>query len=223
MQKSVKKQGLAALAYDEIKELIVSNQLTPGQFITETEMQERLDMGRTPVRDAMRELERDQLLVIHPRRGAEVSSVAPRKIRELFEARMLIEPAILKAEMEKLDMDRLREMQQLFSKHIDKDSPDLDDEIIELADIDNEFHRMITDLCDNSYIDRLIDSLFDFQRMIRIIVSHNVDRFNASNIEHVKLIDAILDGDNEKAEKLLTEHLSNSLEATLQNFLVMQL
>lgn len=223
MQRTAKKQGLAEIAYDEIKELIITNQLVPGQYITETEMQERLNMGRTPVRDAMRELERDQLLVIHPRRGAEVSSIAPRKIRELFQARMLIEPAILKAEMGKLDMDRLRQMQKEFKKHIDKDLPDLYNEIVELADVDNEFHRMITDLCDNSYIDRLIDSLFDYQQMIRIIVSHNVDRFNASNAEHVKLIDAILEGDRETAQRLLTEHLSNSLEATLQNFLKTQI
>lgn len=223
MQKITKKQGLAEVAYDEIKELIISNQLEPGQYITETEMQQRLDMGRTPIRDAMRELERDQLLVIHPRRGAEVSSITPRKIRELFQVRLLVEPSILKTEMDGLDMDRLREMQTEFSKHIDKDSPTLYDEIVELADVDNEFHRMITDLCDNSYVDRLIDSLFDYQRMIRIVVSHNVDRFNESNMEHVKLIDAILDGDCETACDLLTEHLSNSLEATLQNFLKTQL
>jgi len=223
VQKYTKKPGLAEVAYDEIKELIISNQLEPGQYITETEMQERLEMGRTPIRDAMRELERDHLLVIHPRRGAEVSSITPRKIRELFQVRMIVEPSILRADMDKLDMNRLREMQKQFSKHIDENSPDLYDEIIELADIDNEFHRMITDLCDNSYIDRLIDSLFDYQRMIRIIVSHNVDRFNESNMEHVILIDAILEGDRDTAHRLLTEHLSNSLEATLQNFLKTQL
>ena len=62
------KSNLSKKAYSEIKKLILQNVIKPGQFITEMEMQERLCIGRTPIRDAFRELERDQLVIIHARK-----------------------------------------------------------------------------------------------------------------------------------------------------------
>lgn len=209
------KAGLSAKAYQEIKELIVNSIIKPGQFITEAEMQERLGLGRTPVREAFHELARDQLVVIHSRRGVEVSGISPKKIREIFEARKILEPELLWQNMDKLDREWLLEMRKKFSVIIDPDSENLEKEIIELANIDNQFHRIITDFGENSYIDRLLDSMFDYLTMIRITVSRNVERFNASNKEHIVIIDYILEGNREAAKKEMYEHLENSLDATL--------
>lgn len=213
------KSGLSGQAYDKIKELIVNSTIKPGQFITEAEMQECLGLGRTPVREAFHELARDQLVVIHSRRGVEVSTISPKKIREIFEARKMLEPEILRLNMDKLDRDWLLDMREKFSVTINPQLPDLEKEIIEQANIDNQFHREITDLCENSYIDRLLDSMFDYLTMIRISVSHNVERFNASNKEHLVILDHILNGNGEEAKKELYIHLENSLTATLLNTL----
>lgn len=213
------KSGLSGQAYNEIKKLIVNNTIKPGQFITEAEMQERLGFGRTPVREAFHELARDQLVVIHSRRGVEVSTISPKKIREIFEARKMLEPEILRMNMDKLDRDWLTDMRRKFSITINPQSPRLEEEIVELANIDNQFHREITDLCENSYIDRLLDSMFDYLTMIRITVSHNVERFNESNREHLIILDHLLNGNGEEAKRELYVHLENSLNATLLNTL----
>lgn len=216
------KLGLSAQAYEEVKALIVNNAIKPGQFITEAEMQERLGFGRTPIREAFHELARDQLVVIHSRRGVEVSTISPKRIREIFEARKMLEPNILFDHMEQLDQAWLMDMREKFSAFIDQESTGLEAEIVELANIDNQFHRVITDLCENSYIDRLLDSMFDYLTMIRITVSHNVERFNESNKEHLVIIDKIINGEKEDAKREMYLHLDNSLDATLLNTLAGQ-
>ena len=209
------KSNLSKKAYSEIKKLILQNVIKPGQFITEMEMQERLCIGRTPIRDAFRELERDQLVIIHARKGVEVVNISPKKIREIFEIRMMIEPEILYTNMEKLDRKWLMEKREFFSMSVDKDSKNLKEIIIESAVADDMFHKRITDLCENSYIDRLVNSVFDYLAMIRVITSHNIDRLNASTKEHVKIIDCVLNEEREEAKEKLYNHIKTSLDETL--------
>lgn len=215
--KRMSKSNLSEKAYREIKKLIVHNILKPGQFITETEMQERLEIGRTPVRDAFRMLENDQLLVIYPRRGVEVANISSKKIRDIFEVRKLLEPEILYNNMDKLDKEWLLEMKSQFSVHVEKNDPQLEKTIIGLSDADNDFHRTIIEACDNSYINKMLNSIFAYLAMICVITSHDVNRFNESNREHVEIIECVLNGKKDKARDKLREHIEMSLDMTLLN------
>lgn len=213
------KSYLSQQAYKEIKRLIVHNDLKPGQFITELEMQERLNIGRTPVRDAFRMLENDQLVVIHARRGIEVANVSPKKIREIFEVRRILEPDILYSNCELLDKEWLLEMKEKFNIHVDENTQNLEKQIIESSELDNYFHKKIVESSNNSYINKLKNSVFAYLAMICVITSHDVKRLNESNREHIEIIECILDGKKEEARDKLRKHIEVSLEVTMQNFM----
>src|SRR5262245_66507060 len=84
-------QSLSDRAYYAISELIVTLELPPGSVVSERELMERLGVGRTPVREALRDLAREQLVEVYPRRGIFVSSVYAGDIAGLSEVRLVLE------------------------------------------------------------------------------------------------------------------------------------
>ena len=69
------KTGLSTIAYQQIKSLILENKLQPGQFVNESQLQEILGLGRTPVREAILQLAENELITVHPRKGIEISRI----------------------------------------------------------------------------------------------------------------------------------------------------
>ena len=91
-----KRESLSQVAYDQIKAMILQKELIPGQFINESQLQEMLCLGRTPVREAILALAQDNLVTVHPRRGIEITRPTPKDIHDIFEIRSLLEPTILR-------------------------------------------------------------------------------------------------------------------------------
>lgn len=216
----MKKEGLTRQAYKTIKKMIITNQLAPGQFVNEAQMQEHLGLGRTPVREAFLALSRDQLVTIHPRRGIEISPISPKKIHDLFEIRAIIEPDILYKTMEQLDPEWLISMRSAFLATTSDDSDILSTQegIMNCVQLDDEFHQKLVTSLGNKYADSLMDSFFDYLMMIRIAVTSSAQRYKESNLEHVGIIDAILQGDHKGACEKLKEHIETSYTATIQNY-----
>jgi DNA-binding GntR family transcriptional regulator len=91
------KPTAADLAYAAIRDLILRTELRPGQVLSEAAMSERLQIGRTPLRDALRLLSHDGLVVIEPRRGTMVAPLTVSDLDAIFEARIAIESTIADA------------------------------------------------------------------------------------------------------------------------------
>ena len=101
--------SLADKAYHEIRGLIVSLELAPGAVIDERELIERLEIGRTPVREALRRLAHERLVEVYPRRGMFVTGVDVRELARLSEVRELLEPEAARLAAERAtDADRGR-------------------------------------------------------------------------------------------------------------------
>ena len=81
--------SLSKQAYDQIKSMILQKELAPGQFVNESQLQESLGLGRTPVREAVLALAQDNLVQIHPRKGIEITRPTPKSIHDIFEIRSL--------------------------------------------------------------------------------------------------------------------------------------
>src|SRR5882757_1487828 len=105
--------SLAEKAYRAIRELIVSLELAPGAVIDERELMERLEIGRTPVREALRRLAHERLVEVYPRRGMFVTGVDVRELARLSEVRELLEPEAARLAAERAtdtDRDQLAEL-----------------------------------------------------------------------------------------------------------------
>jgi DNA-binding GntR family transcriptional regulator len=215
-----RKEGLSQQAYKTIKNMILRNELSQGEFISEASLQERLGIGRTPVREAVLQLSQDQLVTIYPRKGIAVARISPKSVRDIFEIRSILEPEALRKGASKLAGEWLREMRDRFAGHSNETAPISREDAIKLADLDDQFHSGLIGTMENQYANGLMRSFMDYLVIIRsTVTATDTSRFRESNEEHIKIIDAILAGDVELACERLSEHIRISFDESIRKIL----
>lgn len=211
-----KKEGLSTVAYKEIKSMILTNVLKPADIFSESQLQEMLNIGRTPVREAVLKLSQEGFLIVHPRRGIEVARISPKRIKDIFEIRSLMEPEILRAGFSRIDRDRLQEIRQEFLSHIGSDVNLTKSDTLYLSALDNEFHMVIVNSISNDYASELMISFNDYLTLFRASTTIENIRFEPSNLEHIAIIDSILNEDVEEAALRLFNHLDESYKESIK-------
>ena len=144
------KTNLKTLAYNTIKQKIVTCEYAPGTFLNEEILTDELKISRTPIRDALSRLEQEGLIEIKPKKGITVTALSIKDVNMIFEIRKLYEPYILKNYGSFLDEDKLNEFYHIFS-HKDANSECFQNNNY-FYDLDSSFHQMIMDACPNIYL-----------------------------------------------------------------------
>ncbi len=211
-----KKEGLSDQAYKQIKSMILSNQLQSGTILSEAHFQKILEIGRTPVREAIIQLSQEGFLIVHPRRGVEVSRISPKRIKDIFEIRCIIEPQILRMGFKKIDRFWLNNMKEEFLHYINNDCDLSLEDTIHLSELDNELHRGIVDSAGNVYASEMMSSFYDYLTLFRASNISSDTRSEPSNQEHVAIIESILGGEVDQACNNLAEHLAQSYEESIK-------
>ena len=211
-----KKEGLSVRAYKEIKSMILTNVLKPADIFSESQLQEMLKIGRTPVREAVLQLSQEGFLIVHPRRGIEVARISPKRIKDIFEIRALIEPEILQIGFSRIDRDKLQEIRDEFLIYRSGNFNLSKEDTLHLSALDNEFHMTIVNSINNDYASELMMGFQDYLTLFRASTTIENIRFEPSNLEHIAIIDSILNGDLEEAVLLLTNHLDESYKESIK-------
>src|SRR5581483_540246 len=142
-------QSLADKAYHEIRGLIVSLELAPGAVIDERDLIERLGIGRTPVREALRRLALERLVEVYPRRGMFVTGVDVRQLARLSEVRAVLEPEAARlAAGRATDADR---------EELDALLEELDAGGAELMELDERIHRAVYRAAHNDLLEATLE------------------------------------------------------------------
>ena len=213
------KTALKDQAYDAIKKMILFGELRPGQLLNETELQNWIGIGRTPVREALLSLAHDMLVVIHPRKGIEVATVSPKKINEIFEIRLTMEVSMLRAYMNRLDNEWLMELQDAFHT-LTLMAITGKDTIRHIVEQDDRFHSGIIHASGNLMAENIMSGFLDYLMLLRVTTTNSDEtRHVASEREHIQIIQYILSGDNDAACNALREHLEISWKATLESYM----
>lgn len=200
----VKKNTLQEQAYLYIKSKIVNLGFKPGEFITDLQIAESLDISRTPVREAFRILEHEGLLIYEPKRGWKVYSLTLNDINEIFEIKINLETLLARKAAQSTDKVLRKKLKDTInSMRQAADSEDVDAWI----DLDQDLHRLIFMMADNQRAMNYIENLNDQWNRLRVGFSARTGRISRSIIEHEKMIDAILAGDSNKAEEETISHL----------------
>ena len=198
-------QSLADKAYHAIRGLIVSLELAPGALIDERELIERLGIGRTPVREALRRLALEQLVEVYPRRGMFVTPVDVRALARLSEVRAVLEPAAARLAAERAtDADR-EELALLLSE--------LDAGGSELIDLDERIHRAVYRAAHNDLLAVTLEQYYVLALRIWSLALDRAVELEAAVAEHRALLAAIHDGDGERAEETMRAHVENFEQA----------
>ena len=201
-------------AYDVIKNKIVTCHFLPNTFINEVSLCEEIGVSRTPIREAMNKLEQEGLIKVYPKRGALVTDISLSMINEIFQVRMLLEPHIILSCARNIDKDKFANVKERLLDDLKL----FDMESIYLTDMD--IHNLILKSSDNRYFISLMESIFDQNHRLRIIAGQRVQkRLETTNVEHLRIIDALLLGNWQDAANAMHVHLENSKQAAFDGLM----
>ena len=188
-------------AYLRIRDLIVSLELPPGSIVNERELMERLRLGRTPVREALRALAQEKLVDVFPRRGMFVSSVNARDLASLSEVRAVVESHAARLAAERATDDERRTAAELA------DELDRTTGTRELIDLDQRIHRHVYRCAHNPFLEATLNEYYVLTLRIWFLALDRVARLDEAVHEHRELMEAIRDGDGARAEDAMRRHV----------------
>lgn len=191
-------------AYQFLKKKILMNELAPNEYLEEKKICEWTGMSRTPIREAINRLAQEGLVTVIPNKGGFVASLDIQRVRELFEARIELEPMVLKKGFERIDPEVMERFRREFEEGLEKkDYPFLHEK-------DYEFHNYLNSLCGNEFLVRTMDHLQDLFQMIRTQDFYSRERTENGAREHIQMIDLAGRGDREAMAELLILHIQNT-------------
>jgi DNA-binding GntR family transcriptional regulator len=197
--------SLADKAYHEIRGLIVSLELAPGAVIDERRLIERLGIGRTPVREALRRLAQERLVEVYPRRGMFVTGVDVRELARLSEVRELLEPEAARLAAERAtDADRA-ELAALVEE--------LDRGGSELMELDERIHRAVYRAAHNDLLEATLEQYYVLALRIWSIALDRAHELEEAVEAHRALLEAIQSGDGERAADTMRAHVQDFEQA----------
>jgi DNA-binding GntR family transcriptional regulator len=197
--------SLADKAYHEIRVLIVSLELAPGAVIDERDLIERLGIGRTPVREALRRLAQERLVEVYPRRGIFVTGVDVRELARLSEVREVLEPEAARLAAERAtDADRA-ELAALVEE--------LDRGGGELMELDERIHRAVYRAAHNDLLEATLEQYYVLALRIWSIALDRAHELEEAVEAHRALLEAIQAGDGERAADTMRAHVQDFEQA----------
>jgi len=198
--------SLAEKAYHAIRDLIVSLELAPGALIDERELIERLGIGRTPVREALRRLAQERLVEVYPRRGMFVTGVDVRELARLSEVRAVLEPEAARLAAERATEDDRAEIADLL------DELEADDDRA-LIDLDERIHRAVYRAAHNDLLEATLEQYYVLALRIWVMALDRAHELKDAVQEHRALLEAIRDGDPGRAAETMRSHVQNFEQA----------
>ena len=208
MPRTIQPVSLADKAYQAIRELIVSLELAPGAVIDEPELMERLGIGRTPVREGLRRLAHERLVEVYPRRGMFVTGVDVRELARLSEVRAVLEP-----EAARLAAERATELDRTaIAELLDElGAGGRDDR--ELMELDERIHGAVYRAAHNDLLEATLGQYYVLALRIWSMALDRQEELEEAVDAHRTLLEAIRDGDGERAAETMRAHVQNFEQA----------
>ena len=187
-------------AYEYIRGEIVHNQFRPNEVISENQITDKLNMSRTPVREALKQLEADGLIEMRGRENV-VAPLTVDAVQEVYELRSLLETFALKKTINLIPIVKLNELEEAFEQAAAKEDWD------EYLQVDTDFHELITHIAGHPRLAQFLSILKAQTARTRHVSSYNHNRMSRSLEEHKEIIKWLRQRNLDEAEKALAYHL----------------
>jgi DNA-binding GntR family transcriptional regulator len=207
-------QTNAEQAYQEIKQRIITTELSPGSVINEAEMMEELGFGRTPVREALKKLQSDDLVVVKPRRGIFVSELAITDLSQIFEVRIELESLAAKIAAQRITDSQLEQLSQLADQYQTSANSSRE----EMIELDGKFHALIREATHNRFLISNLEYYYNLSLRIWYLA---LPRAAVEEIDvgaHCEIYEAIAEGNQDLAAERIAKHISD-FHKTIKTYL----
>ena len=213
-QEVTDKFSLRGRVFHKIREDILSGKYKDNEELKEVAIGEELGVSRTPVREAFRQLELEGLIHIIPNKGAYVTGITVKDVKDIYMMRSLLEGLCAKWATENISKEQLEEMEEnvyLAEFHASKGNTQ------QLADLDNRFHEIMYEACNSKMLEKQLRDFHDYVLRVRKKTLSQNQRSTASNKEHKFIFEAIRSGDPVRAEEEATKHVLSAYENMVKN------
>ena len=191
-------------AYDRIRETIITLQLAPGTLVNEQKLADDLHMGAGPVREALKLLAHDELIVITPRHGLYVANIDLPDLEQISEVRLTLEPMCAGLAAQRATTDDLTVLEALREQQAATEPGDNR----RLLDVDHKFHQAIVRAAKNKYLVRTLEHLFGLSQRLWYLALPQLDMLPGAVAEHLNLVESIKSKDADLARKIMYDHIS---------------
>ena len=203
---------LRDLVYTTLRQAILKGELEPGERLMEIQLAEKMGVSRTPIREAIRRLEKESLVIMVPRKGAEVAGISEKILKDVLEIRMTLEKLALRLAISRADSEDIRKLEVCETKFQHAvESRDL----IEMAEADEQFHFVIYEAANNEKLTEILNSLKE--NMYRYRMEYLKDENYRRDLlnEHNALIEAFKHKDLEQGVIVTDQHIKNQEKAVI--------
>lgn len=204
--------SLSSRVFQKIRDNILNGTYKEQDELRENTIGKELGVSRTPVREALRQLELEGLVTIIPNKGAYVTGITPKDVKDIYIVRSLLEGLCARWATEHIaeeQLDELEEIVLLSEFHIKKEGHN---NIEQIAILDGRFHAVLYEASDSRILSHV---LMDFHRYVQMARKSSIvseERARKSIREHKQILRAIKDKDADLAEQLANEHILHVIQ-----------
>lgn len=195
--------------YDLIKGRILEGTYAAHSPVRETAVASELEVSRTPVREALRELISEGWLEAIPHAGARVAAWTARDASEVFEIRLALEPLAIRLAAESIQKETLQQLKQLAEQmeSLVEAVPSDPEARNQIAALNYHFHRLLVSCCKNQRLNILLENIVPNSVIRRNLISYSLEHLRRSMQHHRELIDALQASNGDWAENIMRAHL----------------
>ncbi len=193
----------ADIAYQIIKEKIITVEMPPGSTIQESELMKQLNLGRTPIREALKQLETDKLVVTVPHRGTFVADVQISDLHHIYEVRLYLEGLCARLAAERASPAQVEEMASCCRDMLAPAR--METRILIL--IDRQFHWLLAQAARNRFMASEVELYYNLALRLWHLALHKVTSLDLDTERHFAILAAVKAGQAGQAEELMKQHI----------------
>ena len=204
---------LRDVVFKKLRRAILLEELKAGERLTEIHLADKLGVSRTPIREAIRKLELEGLVIMVPRRGAVVAEITERSLKDVLEVRRVLDMLSAELACDRIDEEGKRALENAciaFEEAVKSG------DLREIAQKDVELHNIIVEATGNCVLQQMISSLSE--QMYRYRFEYIKDESGHENLvnEHRMIYESIMNGDREKAAAAARLHIDNQEQSIIR-------
>lgn len=199
--------SLSSQVFNKIQDDIINGRYKPGDSLVETKLAEELGVSRTPVREAIRQLELEGLVTYIPNKGVYVTGITKRDIEDIYTIRSLVEGLAVRWAIERIEESELKKLEEtveLMEYYTEKGDME------QVTKLDTRFHEIIYDACKSRVLQNTLKNLLRYVKKARLTSLKVPKRAYQSLEEHKQILNAFKNHELEKGEQLMIHHISRA-------------
>lgn len=201
--------SLGGKVFNKLREDILAGKYDQNDELREAAISKEMGVSRTPVREALRQLELEGLVTIVPNKGAYVNGVTAKDIYDIYMIRSSLEGLCARWACDNITREQLEELEEityLSDFHIQKEHWD------QIFELDNRFHLLLYEASGSKILEHILSDYHHYVERVRKNTLSSQERAMQAAIEHKAILEAVRNKDVQKAGELANEHIYRSLE-----------